>query len=69
MRKLLLAFAALAAIGIALPASTVSADAKKGHQARGQHQKVVKVHTNRGLHLGWRKRTSHPNYNRTSYVR
>ncbi len=68
MRKLLLTLAAIAVFGLALPASTTPAEARKGHHGYS-HKKQVKVHHNRGRHLGWHKRKNHPQYRRHSGYR
>ena len=57
MRKMLVMLAATAALGLALPASVTTAEAKKGH-GWGHHHKV-KIHHDRGRHLGWYKHRGH----------
>ena len=47
MRKVLLSLAALAAFGLALPASSTSASAETV---------IIKKHRDNGWHHGWRKR-------------
>ncbi len=51
MRKLLIALAAIFAIGTAIPVTSGTAEAKQGWKHHGHHYGWK--HHNRGRHLGW----------------
>jgi hypothetical protein len=51
MRKLLIAFTSILAVGFAIPAASGPAEAKHGWKHHHHHHGMK--HHNRGRHLGW----------------
>ncbi|MEW6452100.1 MAG: hypothetical protein AB1490_15700 [Pseudomonadota bacterium] len=66
MRKIVLALAAVAALGLALPMTSAPAEAKNWN--RGHHYGWSKHHWDRGRHRGW-YRGHHYGWNKHRYHR